>query len=796
MRQILPNLMLLVFIMIAATTSDSKQQVIPGKPGWHELSNTKVRSVCPPKGFGGSDYNFLYYCKNVTAAWSGGAFDTKRDQLYIWGGGHNDYYGNEIYSLDLIKSRITRLTDPVVPTARRKERIADSELAPFDGTQPNGRHTYDGLVYIPHVDKMWAFSGSLASKGGGGDNITWLFDPKQKTWQKIYPKGDIPEGALGVASAYDPLTKRVFLHDRHNLYTYQYDSNGGIYTRLNNREAQLPYGTNAALDPKRRKLVLIGRGFEYVYDIGPGSQYVRQDLQSTGDKSIIKHQAPGLAYDPIDDKLVGWAGGNKIYTLNLDSFEWTSIDYPNGPDSQPRGGTYGRWDYVPNMDVFALYNKVDENGFVFRPLRGKASNAPPSVPKNLHTTSILPYKVELAWKSSKDNIGILGYQVYRNGILLASTQETKFSDLLVSAGEEHVYSVSAMNFAKIIGEKSTPLLVRLPRNSIKPLGDCSNETLLADRNDIVFCEPWENEEWWKQGYLNDPIVAEPRIAREKDKRDSRIVKEDCISGKCLKVPMKKGQTGSLSLYWPLANAQLAPEQIFLRYYLRLGPDWNPKMCNKDGSVYGHGGKFPGPADPRTWADPSGQCGNGGNPSDGINCWSMRAGFRSCESGRKKLCATKPGAITLFGSYIYHPGQKNATGASGYWDSDNWGKIISRAACDKSSKNMSCGIGDGGVLLPDRWYRIEMQVTMNTPGKPDGIIRGWVDGVLSYEKKNTLFRLPEHDNLHNRLIWLNVYKGGTKGNCNDSEVYLDQMVIAMDAPPGGIDTITPFPPRVQ
>ena len=31
----------------------------------------------------------------ITRAWGGGAFDTRRDRLLLFGGGHNDYGGNE-----------------------------------------------------------------------------------------------------------------------------------------------------------------------------------------------------------------------------------------------------------------------------------------------------------------------------------------------------------------------------------------------------------------------------------------------------------------------------------------------------------------------------------------------------------------------------------------------------------------------------------------------------------------------------------------------------------------------------
>src|SRR5690348_7701856 len=68
---------------------------------WQELPNTQLQSVCPPDNFGGMNYAFSAFCSNVIAAWNGAVADTTRNRLIIWGGGHTDYYGNEIYSLNL-----------------------------------------------------------------------------------------------------------------------------------------------------------------------------------------------------------------------------------------------------------------------------------------------------------------------------------------------------------------------------------------------------------------------------------------------------------------------------------------------------------------------------------------------------------------------------------------------------------------------------------------------------------------------------------------------------------------------
>ncbi|QIB64703.1 DNRLRE domain-containing protein [Kineobactrum salinum] len=233
----------------------------------------------------------------------------------------------------------------------------------------------------------------------------------------------------------------------------------------------------------------------------------------------------------------------------------------------------------------------------------------------------------------------------------------------------------------------------------------------------------------------------------------------------------------------------------MRYYMKLSDDWDVNMCKDNGDISGAGGKFPGLADVRTWADPGGQCGNGGASGDGINCWSMRLNYRNCDSNDGEACATKPRAAMRLGSYLYYPLQGGSTGSVGHWDEDDWNQSRN-GTCDTRAGNLFCGKGDGGVLERGQWYQIEMQVEMNTPGKADGVIRGWIDGQLSYEKTNMVFRNEGHDFLHNRLAWFNIYKGGMDGNCSTSHVYLDQMVIALDQPVGGIDSVTEIPPSLR
>jgi hypothetical protein len=55
------------------------------------------------------------------------------------------------------------------------------------------------------------------------------------------------------------------------------------------------------------------------------------------------------------------------------------------------------------------------------------------------------------------------------------------------------------------------------------------------------------------------------------------------------------------------------------------------------------------------------------------------------------------------------------------------------------------------------YSVEHLIAMNTPGRADGVILGWVD----------------------------IYKSAAPGKCADSDVWPDQMVLATDSPIGPI-----------
>jgi hypothetical protein len=340
--------------------------------GWHELPNTQLRAVCPPNGFGGSDYGFSDNCHNVIEAWNSAIMDTRRNRLVLWGGGHTDYLGNDLYAVDLTTHRVSRITDPGLPVVR----TACAE-ALVNGTQANARHTYDALAYMEHVDRMFVFGGSL-SECGSFSNATWTFSFANMTWERRNPSGPIPRADPGVVSAYDATSGRVFLHD--SSYFYSYNFSNDRYERLSGHN-NIDYHMTAVIDPVRRKFVVVGAGQVYTYDLGRRNMFFdRQTLATKGGDPIVNSVYPGLAYDPTSDRILAWNGGDTVYSLNLDSKTWTAMTYPGGPGEAPRNGTFKRWSYSHTSGVFVLVNRMNQNTYLFRPAQGSASPGAPSTP--------------------------------------------------------------------------------------------------------------------------------------------------------------------------------------------------------------------------------------------------------------------------------------------------------------------------------------------------------------------------------------------------------------------------------
>lgn len=242
---------------------------------------------------------------------------------------------------------------------------------------------------------------------------------------------------------------------------------------------------------------------------------------------------------------------------------------------------------------------------------------------------------------------------------------------------------------------------------------------IEDDPNVVVFSGFESESW--RGVFSGGRRETVDVVGEDSER-----KFERLEGKALRVKVEKGgHYGGSIQYRFKERLGSEPEEVYFRYYLRLGDDWDPE---RGGKLPGIGGTY-------------GRAGWGGRPSNGRDGWSARGQFNGRKDGK-----------TPIGFYCYHADMKGRYGSNWIWEKDKL-----------------------GYLENNRWYCIEQYAKMNTPGKNDGILRGWVDGRAAFERKDV--RMRDIAELKIECIWINIYHGGTWPAPSDDHLYIDNVVIA-------------------
>ncbi len=338
---------------IASEQGAGSEHIVSTMPAnsWLEIPNSRLDNVAADADKY-SDLQGYMGIEGITA-YSGGIYDNKRNRLVVWGGGHGDYLGNEIYAFDTHALSWERLTGPSVPNW--------GEQVNSDGT-PNSRHTYNGLAYIEHADRLFASGGSLAGPGSCGADKTWIFDFNAKQWTDMKP-GLRPKTDCENVSVYDPESKKVWWFDLSGLWSYNYDKN-----KWKQRTDIFLSSRTAVVDTKRGLLVVVGQEEVVSYNLRDGD-YRERDWKTIGGEALVSQTSPGLAYDPVSDRIVGWAGGS-VYSLNPDTKAWTEHKASGGPNADSLNDVYGLWLYVPSLNAFIVMPGVKKNIYFYKLTKG------------------------------------------------------------------------------------------------------------------------------------------------------------------------------------------------------------------------------------------------------------------------------------------------------------------------------------------------------------------------------------------------------------------------------------------
>ena len=84
---------------------------------------------------------------------------------------------------------------------------------------------------------------------------------------------------------------------------------------------------------------------------------------------------------------------------------------------------------------------------------------PPTAPGTPTATSISASSVTLSWAAATDNVGVVRYDIYRNGTLVGSSTTTTYTDSTVAASTAYTYTIKAADAVNNISVASGALSV-------------------------------------------------------------------------------------------------------------------------------------------------------------------------------------------------------------------------------------------------------------------------------------------------------------------------------------------------
>jgi hypothetical protein len=140
---------------------------------------------------------------------------------------------------------------------------------------------------------------------------------------------------------------------------------------------------------------------------------------------------------------------------------------------------------------FMYYRAPDSYGVKLAPA-GTPDATPPTAPAGVVAKPINEQQVDLAWNPAADTeTGIVLYNVFRDGVKIATVKGWNFSDTPLNEQTEHTYQISAVNYHGLEGPKSTPIKITTLMDSHSP--EIVSVTTGSNPNQVrlVFNEPME-----------------------------------------------------------------------------------------------------------------------------------------------------------------------------------------------------------------------------------------------------------------------------------------------------------------
>lgn len=124
----------------------------------------------------------------------------------------------------------------------------------------------------------------------------------------------------------------------------------------------------------------------------------------------------------------------------------------------------------------------------------------PTTPQNLASSNITPTGVTLSWKASEDNQQVSFYNIYRDGIKIASPKKLTVTDMTLAPDTSYDYQVSAVDTSGNESHLSSKHTIKTLKEESGNSQDTWKKEAIYNAKDTVIYKGINYEaQWWTQG---------------------------------------------------------------------------------------------------------------------------------------------------------------------------------------------------------------------------------------------------------------------------------------------------------
>lgn len=339
---------------------------------WYQIPGTTMASVMTyPKPSSRQYSSIMQY--------SGGAMKHSGSEQFIFGGGHDDYDGNEVLSLRLANNA------PAWVVRIRPTMTTQSNVARYPDGRPSSRHSGRSIAYIQSMDRLVCFGGWALYGTAIDTRVVEMFNPGGG--------GPLGLGEWDHINGID-YANLVAMDNSTNVPLPQaFDADGNWWCHLNQgsrlmkwtfatktsalvgaSQNGLSYTDGACLDPVRNKIVIFqpdSGGYPFF-----GSRWI-----DPTNAVVTAVTMSGLGWstnrlDPIwcpetNSFIVNNYSNGNIYEATYVSGTTYNVQLLSGmsgtgPGTSALDDFGGHFFYAPELKLFGRVKTINDNVWVFR----------------------------------------------------------------------------------------------------------------------------------------------------------------------------------------------------------------------------------------------------------------------------------------------------------------------------------------------------------------------------------------------------------------------------------------------